>query len=1105
MAITIATSVIISCILLIAVGVWLASSSHVMFAEVVHSISDFANQQLLAYGLSSSKRAPEAIHPHRLPSRLLLSLLSAYFRPTPAMSMSSTTGDSTRVTVPANVPSVPAPDQAILEYSPFPELPVLCPQIIDPALQPQQPSDPPQISPDPDLNLQTNQTLDSARPLQVYSRRKAPPPTSEPVQSWPSESQDVEALLAYGLSISRRAPDAIHPYGYSKERFVWSLISAVRIFCLGSCATVLHGFQNLWTTQPPDNMKFAALVIGGSFAIEGSSLFVAIKAIKEVAAIFLIQRNRHALLSRAMDDHDMEKVLHFLKNDPVVDALYDCKSKVIGPGFFRFKAEIDFNGEMVVRNYIQRTGREEWARQSGRSRDRIYCSINNDSLHSLSDQDSRAFLLEDMGDKQDSGKTTSSANEGAHPLHSSDHPGVSLVNNPLVGSNYLSWSTTIRTSLEAKDKISFIDGSLLPPEDSAEFKKWKTVDSMIKSWIVNSTSKELAENFIYCQTSKALWDVLEERFGVSNSPQLYEIQRRTSTIEQGGDSIMTYYTKINKCWDEMGRLLPIPECTCGKCTCGLHKRITEIDASIKLLQFLMGINPVYDVIRSQILNLDPLPSVNKAYSMVMRVEKQRQINMGILNGNENVVALMTNAYQGKNERDKGGFNKKKEQSKRDKYCEHCRTTGHTKDTCFKIHGYPDWFKELREKRAASGKKQAVNACGDLTTETTNDAESSTKKDLANMVSYLLKEVQRMGKTKAPATNDEQSNFADLHDFAGTVQPLNCKIVNNRNWIIDTGATTHMCSNLELMKDTRILPHPRIVHLPDKTIKEDQRSKKSLAKGAAYGKLYYLTAASFSRNFRNKFEGCTSTTNFTCNVANATDAKTINSIKTWHSRLPFPNSDSRAKNKLELLHMDLWGPYRYPTLNSAHYFLTIVDDNTRATWVFLLRQKSQFPYHTLHEEQSIPLPNIPISINEDDDKDLYPIEPAEDPLDNTRETTRTRRAPSWLADYVCACKTTEKLNPSQLPYAPTATYSAFFAEVNKTSEPYTYTQAAKSKEWFDEVAAQKDQTGQLKFLSDYGTEIVTALGSEVDRLEKEIQVLVPGIRHVDIEAHNPTDG
>ncbi|CAL8130357.1 unnamed protein product [Prunus armeniaca] len=58
-----------------------------------------------------------------------------------------------------------------------------------------------------------------------------------------------QALLAYGLSSSRRAPDALHPYGYSKERFVWSLISAVGIFCLGSGATIVHGFQNLWTSQ----------------------------------------------------------------------------------------------------------------------------------------------------------------------------------------------------------------------------------------------------------------------------------------------------------------------------------------------------------------------------------------------------------------------------------------------------------------------------------------------------------------------------------------------------------------------------------------------------------------------------------------------------------------------------------------------------------------------------------------------------------------------------------------------------------------------------------------------------------------------------------------
>ena len=38
-------------------------------------------------------------------------------------------------------------------------------------------------------------------------------------------------------------------YGYSKERFVWSLISAVGIFCLGSGATIVDGVSNLWKAE----------------------------------------------------------------------------------------------------------------------------------------------------------------------------------------------------------------------------------------------------------------------------------------------------------------------------------------------------------------------------------------------------------------------------------------------------------------------------------------------------------------------------------------------------------------------------------------------------------------------------------------------------------------------------------------------------------------------------------------------------------------------------------------------------------------------------------------------------------------------------------------
>jgi len=42
---------------------------------------------------------------------------------------------------------------------------------------------------------------------------------------------------------------------------------------------------------------------------------------------------------------------------------------------------------------------------------------------------------------------------------------------------------------------------------------------------------------------------------------------------------------------------------------------------------------------------------------------------------------------------------------------------------------------------------------------------------------------------------------------------------------------------------------------------------------------------------------------------------------------------------ELLHIDIWGPYRVANYDGFKLFLSIVDDFSRATWVFLLSRKS----------------------------------------------------------------------------------------------------------------------------------------------------------------------
>lgn len=48
----------------------------------------------------------------------------------------------------------------------------------------------------------------------------------------------------------------------------------------------------------------------------------------------------------------------------------------------------------------------------------------------------------------------------------------------------------------------------------------------------------------------------------------------------------------------------------------------------------------------------------------------------------------------------------------------------------------------------------------------------------------------------------------------------------------------------------------------------------------------------------------------------------------------------CEKAFDLLHIDIWGPFSVPTPEGYRYFLTIVDDHTRVTWLYLLRTKSE---------------------------------------------------------------------------------------------------------------------------------------------------------------------
>ena len=56
------------------------------------------------------------------------------------------------------------------------------------------------------------------------------------------------------------------------------------------------------------------------------------------------------------------------------------------------------------------------------------------------------------------------------------------------------------------------------------------------------------------------------------------------------------------------------------------------------------------------------------------------------------------------------------------------------------------------------------------------------------------------------------------------------------------------------------------------------------------------------------------------------------------RLPFPFNNKISSCAFDLVHMDVWGPYSTPILDGFKYFLIVMDDATKATWLFFMRSK-----------------------------------------------------------------------------------------------------------------------------------------------------------------------
>lgn len=374
----------------------------------------------------------------------------------------------------------------------------------------------------------------------------------------------------------------------------------------------------------------------------------------------------------------------------------------------------------------------------------------------------------------------------------------------LKGINYLLWARMVKIALGGKGLWSHVSAEAAPKqttqgEDGQEIvvatdeDKWAQEDLMVLTVLLSSLEPAIMESYSYCETTKQLWDTLYKVYGnTSNLTRVFEVKRAINTLNQGDMEFQPHFGKFRSLWAEMELLRPH---TTDPATL-LTRREED-----RVFGLLLTLNPSYGSLIKHILRADKLPDLDEVCAQIQKEEG----SVGLFGGKGD----LNMAHQA--ERAVSNKAAYKLDEKKNLTCDHCKKKGHMKDKCWILHPHlkPNKFRDNRPQYQDAranfstdgaepttpitmgisnlGVGRATASTSGYATPRANLDETIKKYDLTALIKALKE--SGISKTLGISLNASHNANGSMNNFK-SAKPL----------VIDSGASHHMISDLELIKN-----------------------------------------------------------------------------------------------------------------------------------------------------------------------------------------------------------------------------------------------------------------------------------------------------------------
>ncbi|GKC11430.1 ribonuclease H-like domain-containing protein [Tanacetum coccineum] len=327
-------------------------------------------------------------------------------------------------------------------------------------------------------------------------------------------------------------------------------------------------------------------------------------------------------------------------------------------------------------------------------------------------------------------------------LHANDSNYASIVSLKLTGvDNYKIWASAMKLALQIKHKMGFVTGTCTRETYLASallLEQWDRCYAVVLNSILSSLFRDVYLGHVFSDNAQTAWKELNET-----------------------------YDRIDREFNILTKL--------RNCTCVARNEVIDHDRMLKLMQFLMGLDYVYQPIRSSILTKEILLEVNDAFVIVSREESHRGIPSSsvktdkpqayafVARQSDNNINRNNNWSNNGNNMNKGVYDSLQ--------CKNCGLKGHTIDRCFEIIGYPPGFKRNPNLKP--------------TTSFSNNKSNNVEFKKANLGNNDSKTAGNISFTS------EQFFCANV-----TMNGINYHL----GWIIDSWANKHMTNSTKDMVD-----------------------------------------------------------------------------------------------------------------------------------------------------------------------------------------------------------------------------------------------------------------------------------------------------------------